>query len=205
MKFFGVPPPSTIDAVRGCPSTTFVDTTGAPTAQFVAAIRDHLFCANLANNPAKHAWSAINDPTNWPTAGTDAAIQVQSGEQELPGETCVTARRQEAPQEEKGQGDHRRLLAPQGEEKEEAVGEEPPRRPGVSPPSPAGGRPHHPCRAHDVGAGHHEAYGLRHRRVKGEEEGGHGACAQAQSQHRGEKLEARGGGGEPEDLDEVIE
>jgi hypothetical protein len=60
----------------------------APKARFAAVIRDFLFLGNLDDPvdgrlPSRLQWSAIGDPTNWPTPGTDVAVQLQSDYQDL--------------------------------------------------------------------------------------------------------------------------
>lgn len=56
----------------------------APVADFVAVIRDFVFLASLPDySPYRVQWSAVGDPTIWPTPGTDAALQVQSDYQDL--------------------------------------------------------------------------------------------------------------------------
>lgn len=69
-------------------STTFTDlAAAAPRAKYTAAIRDFLFLANVfddtGSQPQRARWSAIGNPTNWPTPGTTAAIEVQSDQQDL--------------------------------------------------------------------------------------------------------------------------
>lgn len=60
----------------------------APKAQFCAVIRDFLLLgstkdAGAGTQKRRVWWSAIGDPTSWPTPGTTAAIQVQSDYQDL--------------------------------------------------------------------------------------------------------------------------
>lgn len=57
----------------------------APTAYYVAVIRDFVMLAKLRSPflPYRVQWSAIGDPESWPTPGTDAAIEVQSDYQDL--------------------------------------------------------------------------------------------------------------------------
>lgn len=55
----------------------------APVAKYAAAVKDFVFLGNIAGAPYRVHWSAIGDPTSWPTAGTTAAIQVQSDYQDL--------------------------------------------------------------------------------------------------------------------------
>jgi hypothetical protein len=62
----------------------------APKARYLAVVRDWLVAANTydgANGaiPYRVWWSAINDPTNWPTPGTTAATSAQSDYQDLVG------------------------------------------------------------------------------------------------------------------------
>lgn len=62
----------------------FSDLAGSPpVGKYVQVIKDFLFIANLSSQPYRTRWSAIGDPTNWPTAGTAAAAQVQSDQQDL--------------------------------------------------------------------------------------------------------------------------
>lgn len=56
---------------------------GAPIAKYAAVIRDFLMLGNITSAPYRVHWPAIGDPTSWPTAGTTAAIQVQSDFQDL--------------------------------------------------------------------------------------------------------------------------
>lgn len=60
----------------------------APKARYCAAIRDFLMVANTDDGtngaqPQRCWWSAIGDPTSWPTPGTNAASEVQSDFQDL--------------------------------------------------------------------------------------------------------------------------
>lgn len=60
----------------------------APKARFVAVVKDFLFLAHTfdpvdGRRPNRVWWSAINDPTNWPTPGSTEAIQLQSDYQDL--------------------------------------------------------------------------------------------------------------------------
>jgi hypothetical protein len=54
-----------------------------PKAQYVATIRDFVMLASLSGQPYRVQWSAIGDPTNWPTPGSATAIQLQSDQQDL--------------------------------------------------------------------------------------------------------------------------
>lgn len=63
----------------------------APEAKFVAMVRD--FCmvaytndATSGTRPQRVWWSALNDPTNWPTPGTATASAVQSNYVDTPGD-----------------------------------------------------------------------------------------------------------------------
>jgi hypothetical protein len=60
----------------------------APRARYCAVILDFLMVANLVDAvegvvPNRLAWPAIGDPTNWPVAGTNTAIELQSDYQDL--------------------------------------------------------------------------------------------------------------------------
>jgi hypothetical protein len=60
----------------------------APTARYCAVIRDFLMVGNTVDDtdgeqPQRLWWPAIGDPTNWPTPGTNTAIEVQSDYQDL--------------------------------------------------------------------------------------------------------------------------
>lgn len=61
---------------------------GAPKARYVATIKDFLFLGNTTDavygaKPRRLWWSAIGNPTSWPTPASNAAIQVQSDYQDL--------------------------------------------------------------------------------------------------------------------------
>lgn len=63
----------------------------APVARYSAVVRNFLCLANTndatgGNQPQRVWWSALNDPTNWPTPGTAAAAQVQSDYNDLFGD-----------------------------------------------------------------------------------------------------------------------
>jgi len=65
--------------------------TGAPKARYCAVIKNFLMLANttdgtFGNQPQCAWWSALNDPTNFPTLGTAAAAAVQSDSQNLYGD-----------------------------------------------------------------------------------------------------------------------
>lgn len=62
----------------------------APSARYVAQVREFLMVANTSDGtdgpvPQRVWWPAVDDPTYWPTPGTDAAAQVQSDYQDLVG------------------------------------------------------------------------------------------------------------------------
>ena len=74
------PPQTLLTAV----DSVFTDMIDAPKGAYCAVIRDFLFMGYLPSGGAYRVhWSAIGDPTSWPTPGTNAAIQVQSDYQEL--------------------------------------------------------------------------------------------------------------------------
>lgn len=59
---------------------------GAPVAKFCAVVRDFLVLANVyesGQQTQRVHWSGIGDATNWPTVGSNAALQVQSDIQDL--------------------------------------------------------------------------------------------------------------------------
>lgn len=57
----------------------------APKGRYVATVRDFVFLANMASADLQQRvqWSALGDPTVWPTPGTDTAVQLQSDYQDL--------------------------------------------------------------------------------------------------------------------------
>lgn len=60
----------------------------APIAKFVCTVKDFLFTANTNDGvsgpvPYRVWWSALGDPTNWPTPGSITAQQLQSDYQDL--------------------------------------------------------------------------------------------------------------------------
>lgn len=62
----------------------------APKARYVAQVRDFLMVANTSDPidaavPQRVWWPAIDDPTDWPVIGSDAAAEVQSDLQDLVG------------------------------------------------------------------------------------------------------------------------
>lgn len=71
--------------------TVFDDlASAAPKARYVAQVRDFLMVANTSDGtdgpvPQRVWWPAIDNPTSWPTPGTDVAAQVQSDYQNLVG------------------------------------------------------------------------------------------------------------------------
>jgi hypothetical protein len=58
----------------------------APKAKYVAIWKDFLVLGHLSSFPQTVRWSAIDDPTSWPTLATSAAAQVQSDQQVLAGD-----------------------------------------------------------------------------------------------------------------------
>lgn len=73
-------------------SALFADlSVDAPKARYVARVRDFLMAANTVDGidgaiPQRVWWSAIGDPTTWPTPGTDTAAQLESGFNDLYGD-----------------------------------------------------------------------------------------------------------------------
>jgi len=71
-------------------STKFANlASGAPRARHLAVIKDFVFAGNTwdstdGSKGNRVWWSAIDDPTSWPTIGTSAAAAVQSDRQDLP-------------------------------------------------------------------------------------------------------------------------
>lgn len=63
--------------------TAFADIASAPIGSVLGVINQSLLVGDLTNFPYRVQWSAIGDPTTWPTPLTDAAIAVQSGYQDL--------------------------------------------------------------------------------------------------------------------------
>jgi len=57
--------------------------TTAPTAKHIGVIGTFVVLGNTANDPSEVHWSAVNDPFNWPTPGTEVAVTVQSDRQAL--------------------------------------------------------------------------------------------------------------------------
>ncbi len=76
-------------AATGTASATAVTFTSAvPKARYVEAVGDFVVAAYTNDDtngvqPQRVQWSAIGDPTSWPTPGTVYAIQVQSDYQDL--------------------------------------------------------------------------------------------------------------------------
>lgn len=74
-------------------STNFSDLSAtAPKAKYCAGIKQWLMVAFTDDPvggiaPWRIWWSAVNDPTSWPTPGTDAAAAVQSDYNDLSGES----------------------------------------------------------------------------------------------------------------------
>lgn len=63
----------------------------APQARYVARVKDWLMVANTNDVvdgavPQRVWWPAIDDPTNWPTVGSDTAASLQSDQQDLVGD-----------------------------------------------------------------------------------------------------------------------
>lgn len=73
-------------------STGFADLSAdAPKARYTAQVRDFFMVANTADGvdgavPQRVWWPAIDDPTDWPVIGSDAAAEVQSDLQDLVGD-----------------------------------------------------------------------------------------------------------------------
>jgi hypothetical protein len=73
-------------------STHFADlASAAPKARFITTAKNFLIAANTndpigGNAPWRVWWSALGDPTNWPTPGTVAAATVQSDYNDTVGE-----------------------------------------------------------------------------------------------------------------------
>lgn len=71
-------------------SSAFSDlSAAAPRAKHIAVINNFVMTGNTWDStdgvvPNRVWWSAIDDPTNWPTIGFSAAAQVQSDRQDLP-------------------------------------------------------------------------------------------------------------------------
>jgi len=63
--------------------TAFADIAAAPIGKVLGVINQSLLVGDLTGFPYRVQWSAIADPTTWPTPLTDAAIAVQSGYQDL--------------------------------------------------------------------------------------------------------------------------
>lgn len=82
-------------------SSTFADlSSAAPNARYVCTSRNFLLAANTTggtadatvpgSRPQRVWWSAIGDPTNWPTLQTSAAAAVQSDAQDVTGDGWIT-------------------------------------------------------------------------------------------------------------------
>lgn len=73
-------------------STDFADLSAdAPKARYIAQVRDFVMVANTSDGtdgavPQRVWWPAIDDPTNWPAIGSNAAAEVQSDQQDLVGD-----------------------------------------------------------------------------------------------------------------------
>lgn len=78
-------------------STDFADlAAAAPKAKIAGTVGDFLMLGNTWDStdtfrPNRVWWSAINDPTNWPTIGSVTAAQVQSDRQDFPDGGAVQA------------------------------------------------------------------------------------------------------------------
>jgi hypothetical protein len=59
---------------------------GAPRAKYLAIWKDFVVLGHLHESPQRVRWSAIDDPTSFPTIGTSQAAQAQSDQQDLVGE-----------------------------------------------------------------------------------------------------------------------
>lgn len=57
--------------------------TVAPIAKHIGVIGTFVVLGNTTNDPGEIHWSAVNDPFNWPTPGTEVAVTVQSDRQLL--------------------------------------------------------------------------------------------------------------------------
>jgi hypothetical protein len=80
------------DPIQSCllgVDSTFSDlSVDAPKARYAEVIRDFVMVGNTNDpvdgaRPSRVWWSAIGNPPDWPTPGTDAAVQVQSDYQDL--------------------------------------------------------------------------------------------------------------------------
>jgi hypothetical protein len=73
-------------------SALFADlAAAAPKARYIARVKDFIMVANTEDPidgavPQRVWWPAIDDPTNWPTPGSDTAASLQSDLQDLVGE-----------------------------------------------------------------------------------------------------------------------
>ena len=77
-------------------AANFAAVSGAPNARQIGVINRFLVLGDLDQGsgavPYKVQWSAIDDPTNWPTPGSATALSVESGEETLQSEHgAVTA------------------------------------------------------------------------------------------------------------------
>ena len=78
-------------------SSAFADlAAAAPRARHLAQIRDFVFCGNTFDGTDgavanRVRWSAINNPTDWPTVGSTDAASKQSDQQDLPSGGWVQA------------------------------------------------------------------------------------------------------------------
>lgn len=73
-------------------SSEFADLGGSPPkARHVQSIRDWVFLGNVTDYPYRIRWSAIDDPTDWPTIGSADAASKQSDQQDFPNGGWVQA------------------------------------------------------------------------------------------------------------------
>lgn len=72
-------------------STAFADlSASAPQARYITTIKDFVMVANTydgtnGEQPQRVQWCAIDDPTNWPAAGSAQEAQLLAGSQIIPG------------------------------------------------------------------------------------------------------------------------
>lgn len=72
--------------------TDFASVADSPNCLFLARVRDHLVAARITTDIYSVQWSAIGDPTDWPTPGTADARAKQAGTQALREEFGVIRR-----------------------------------------------------------------------------------------------------------------
>ncbi len=79
-------------ALSSTPSMSFNSlSANAPNARYITVVKDFVMVANTSDNvdgpvPQRVWWSAIDDPTNWPTPGTVTAAQLLSDFNDLAGD-----------------------------------------------------------------------------------------------------------------------